>query len=179
MEVLKPISELTAPDERNLYFVVTDSSGYSRKLSLQDIHDVVSEITLHDGVPDPVRSHFSQAQNLAVYSWFHYPFNVTSQLLAFISVEFALKHRFDSRDRFKNLIARAVREGLIHDTGFAIATNRDEALEPYVNTLIKVMPDLRNRVAHGSSMLHNSSLSSLRICADFINQLFPLVQSVG
>lgn len=179
MEALKPLSELTDPDERNLYFVVTDRSGSARTLSLQGIHDVVSEIVLHDGVPEPVRSHFSQAQNLAVFSWFHYPFNVTSQLLAFVSVEFALRYRFECKDRFKNLIARAVREGLIKDSGFAVATQRDEALESYVETLVEVMPDLRNRVAHGSNMLHNNSLSSLRICADFINQLFPRVRSVG
>jgi hypothetical protein len=178
MEVLKPLSEVTEPDERNLYFVVTDRAEYARKLSLADIHEVVSEIQLHGGVPEKVRSHFSQAQNLAVYSWFYYPFNVTSQLLSFISVEFALKERFGSRDGFKNLIERAVKEGLIHDHGFAITWDRDPALEPYVQTLIKVMPHLRNTVAHGSSMLHNSSLSSLRICSDFINQLFP-VQSVA
>jgi hypothetical protein len=179
MEVLKPLSELTDPDQRNLYFVVTDSSSAARRLSLQEIHGIASSVTLHEGVPEAVRSHFSQAQNLAVYSWFHYPFNVTSQLLAFISVEFALRHRFKSDDSFKNLIARAVNEGLIRGSGFAITANRDEALEPYVETLVKVMPTLRNKVAHGSSMLHNNSLSSLRICAEFINQLFPLVHGVA
>ncbi|MFW5454618.1 hypothetical protein [Thioalkalivibrio sulfidiphilus] len=39
-------------------------------------------------------------------------------------------------------------------------------------TLIDVMPSLRNELAHGSPMLHNNALASLRICADFINQLF-------
>jgi hypothetical protein len=173
METLKPLSEVTEPDARNLYFVVTELSGAARRLSLKDIHDIVSGITLHPGVPEAIRSHFSQAQNLSIYSWFHYPFNVTSQFLAFVSVEFALKHRLQSRASFKTLIRTAVESGLIKDHGFTIAAHREQATEPYVQTLIEVMPSLRNQLAHGTNMLHNNSISSLRICADFINQLFP------
>ena len=172
MESLKPLAELTVPDERNLYFVVTEGSAGARRLCQEDIYAVVSEIALHAGVPESIRSHFSQAQNLAVYSWFHYPFHVTAQLLAFISVEFALKHRLNSQAPFKRLITTAVEKGLIKDHGFAIAAHRENATEPYVQTLIEVMPWLRNRLAHGASMLHNNSVSSLRICADFINQLY-------
>ncbi|HDR9757512.1 TPA: hypothetical protein ACK3Q6_005420 [Burkholderia cepacia] len=173
MEELKTFENITTPDVRNTYFVIGDGKGYARKLSLSDIHEVVSRIVLNESVPTEIRSHFSQAQNLAVYSWFHYPFNVTAQFLGFISVEYALKIRLKSKGNFKNLIEMAVRQKLISDAGFAIAALRESADKPYVETLVDVMPKLRNRLAHGSDMLHNSSLSSLRICADFINQLFP------
>lgn len=172
MESLKQLSELTEPDIRNLYFVVTDEASWARRLTLEDIHKEVSAIVLSESVPADIRSHFAQAQNLATYSWFHYPFNVTAQFMGFISVELALKQRFGKRDSFKNLIRKAVEGGLIQDEGFAISRHREVSSRRYVETLIEVMPDLRNELAHGSSMLHNNSVASLRICADFINQLF-------
>lgn len=172
MESLKPLQEITEPDVRNTYFVVRDTSALARKLTLSDIHEVASEIVLLEVVPEHIRSHFAQAQNLAVYSWFHYPFNVTAQFMAFVSVEFALKHRFKSKASFKHLIRRAVDEQLVRDEGFSIARHRVASETKYVETLVEVMPKLRNALAHGSSMLHNNSLSSLRICAEFINQLY-------
>jgi len=66
MESLKPLSDVTEPDIRNTYFVVTDSTALARKLTLADIHNIVSKITLNDAVPEEIRSHFAQAQNLAV-----------------------------------------------------------------------------------------------------------------
>lgn len=173
MEELKPFEEINTPDVRNTYFVVGDGKSYVRKLSLSDIHEAVSRITLNESVPVAIRSHFSQAQNLAVYSWFHYPFNVTAQFFGFVSVEYALKIRLNNKGSFKKLIEMAVKQKLISDSGFAIASLREAADKSYVETLVDVMPKLRNRLAHGSDMLHNNSLSSLRICADFINQLFP------
>jgi hypothetical protein len=172
MESLKPLQEITEPDVRNTYFVVTEASAKARKLTLADIHEVAHEIVLRETVPEDIRSHFAQAQNLAVYSWFYYPFNVTAQFMAFVSVEYALKQRLKSKGTFKHLIRKAVDEGLIRDEGFAIARHRKNSETKYVETLVEVMPALRNDLAHGSSMLHNNSLSSLRICADFINQLF-------
>ena len=174
MEELKPLSEITAPDVRNTYFVVRDG-----KLSLEAIHQAVHAITLSEYVPEDIRTHFSQAQNLAVYSWFHYPFNVTAQFMGFVTVEFALKKRLESKANFKDLIVMAAKRGLIKDEGFAIANLRESAEKSYVETLSETMPSLRNRIAHGSNMLHNNSISSLQICADFINQLYPKVQGAA
>lgn len=172
MESLKPLPEVTEPDVRNTYFVVTDAAAQIRKLALSDLHEVANDIVLYEDVPEHIRSHFAQAQNLAVYSWFYYPFNVTAQFMAFVSVEFALRHRLNSKATFKHLIRKAVDEGLVKDEGFAIAKHRSPSEPKYVETLVEVMPALRNTLAHGSSMLHNNSLSSLRICAEFINQLY-------
>lgn len=54
-----------------------------------------------------------------------------------------------------------------------VAQGRNYETEPpYVEVLIETMPSLRNDLAHGSPILHNQALSSIQICADFINQLF-------
>lgn len=172
MEELKKFHEIQKPDERNLYFAVMDGKSVARRLSLEDIHEHVSSITLHEGVPENIRSHFAQAQNLAVYSWFHYQFNVTAQLMGFVSVEFALKQKSGSKAKFKHLIEKAISEGWIADDGFAITKLRENPEGSYVEVLANVMPKLRNDLAHGTNMLHNNALSSLRICAEFINQLF-------
>lgn len=172
MEQLKPFDEIKEPDDRNLYFAVVDGKGVARRLTLEDVHAHVASIVLHDGVPEEVRSHFAQAQNLALYSWFHYQFNVTAQLMGFISVEFALKRRTNSKASFKRLIEQAVANGWITDDGFAIAKLRENPTGNYVDVLFEVMPKLRNDLAHGAHVLHNNAISSLRICAEFINQLF-------
>lgn len=173
METLKELEDVTQPDERNLYFVAQDSHGEASRLSLDHIHSVVDAIQLNENVPEKIRSHFSQAQNLAVYSWFHYPFNVTSQFMGFVSVEFALKEKTGKKANFKALIKEAVDNGWIKDEGFTIARLREGPQDRrYVETLVEVMPKLRNDLAHGSNMLHNNCLSSLRICAEFINQLY-------
>ncbi len=173
METLKDRHQLELPDQRNLYFVVCESGGKARRLSLDDIYSEVSRIQLHDGVPECIRSHFAQAQNLAVYSWHYYPFNVTAQFMGFVSVEFALRKKTGKKSNFQNLIREAVEKGWIADEGFTMARHREGTLEKsYVETLIEVIPTLRNELAHGSGMLHNNSLSSLLICAEFINQLF-------
>ena len=173
METLKDRHQLELPDQRNFYLVVGESGGKARRLSLDDIHSEVSRIQLHDGVPECIRSHFAQAQNLAVYSWYYYPFNVTSQFMGFVSVEFALKQKTDKKANFKNLIQEAVEKGWIVDEGFTIARHREGTFEKsYVETLIEAMPKLRNDLAHGSEMLHNNCVASLLICAEFINQLF-------
>lgn len=172
MESLKELEEIAEPDERNLYFLVTESGGHARRLTLKDIHEHVASIQLDPGVPDNIKSHFAQAQNLAVYSWYYYPFNVTSQFLGFVSVEYALQIKSGKDASLKELIRLAVKEGWVKDSGFSIAKLREKNEKSYVETLAEVMPHLRNTLAHGSNMLHNNALSSLRICAEFINQLF-------
>ena len=173
MNDLSPITDITKPDERNLYFVVTDAGGKARKLSLKDIYAEVSRIQLHEGVPAHIIEHFSQARYLSVYSWFHYPFNVTSQFMGFVSVEYALKTKSGTKKHFRALIREAVDKKWISDSGFTIAKHREGNHDKsYVETLVEVMPNLRNSLAHGSNMLHNNSISSLLICAEFINQLF-------
>lgn len=175
METLKPLDQITQPDERNLFFVVRDRQGNQRPQEIADLHRAASSIVLNPSVPESVRSHFAQALNLSVYSWFHYQFHVTADFMSMVTVEFALRERLkpDGHAPFKKLVARAVREGLIKDEGFAVARGKPAGSTSYVETLVEVLPDLRNGHAHGTFMLHNGAFTSLRIAADFINQLFP------
>lgn len=175
MESLKLLDEITLPDSRNLAFALVDHHGNQRPIDLEYRHRVASAITLNSSVPEAIRDHFAQALNLHVYSWFHYQFHVTSEFMSMVTVEYALREKFkpESRVTFKQLIERAVREGLIQDEGFAIARGEPVSDKRYVEMLVNVLPGIRNDYAHGTYMLHNQSITSLQIAADFINQLFP------
>lgn len=175
MEGLKPLNEITHPDWRNTRFAVIDRHGNQRPMTVEDRHKAATAITLNASVPEPVREHFAQALNLSVYAWFHYQFHITSEFMSMVTIEYALREKLkpEGHPPFKKLVARAVREGLIRDEGFAVARGKPVGEKTYVETLVEVLPDLRNGHAHGTFMLHNQSLSSLQIAADFINQLFP------
>ena len=189
METLKPLAELCAPDERQSSFSVRDSvtPGF-RPIKIDDIYDRAASIKLHAGVPEQIRSHFAASQNLLAFSWYYYPFNVTAQFLAYVSVESALKARYPGgkRPSFRGLVRRAVRQGLVKDSGFSHIQEAEERastmeqawyqqqqqVTPYVEVLIETMPSLRNSLAHGEYMLHMHGATHVRICAEFINQLF-------
>lgn len=47
----------------------------------------------------------------------------------------------------------------------------------YLSDLVKSLPELRNIHAHGSSMLHMHSLSTMKIVSEAINQLYPIVDT--
>lgn len=194
MESFKPFSEVTKSDVRQKAFVILDEQTSSmRPFTLEDLHRAAETILLHEGVPEAIRNHFETARNLIVYSWFFYPFNVTAELAAYTTVEFALRTKFNDRKTpFKSLLQQAVDGGLIKDQGFSVPVRkattireRNEALpaefhipEPtllrdYSDTLTKTIPFLRNQLAHGTTMLHNHGASTVRMCAELINQLFP------
>lgn len=186
MESIKPLSEVTQPDDRQLNFVnFNRATGEITPRTLDDIYLGAAEISLSENVPESIRSHFSAAQNLLVYSWFHYPFNVTAQFMAFVTVELALKERLKPNPRtvFKDLISMAVARGLIKEEGFSHRRGPEKKVmlgvefhipedSDYCQSLAEVMPYLRNELAHGSNMLHPNGLSGVRICAEFIEQLF-------
>jgi hypothetical protein len=190
MEELKPLAALTEPDERQRFFVMANqSTGMSRPLEIADIYDRAFDAALHAGVPEDVRSHFSTAQNLLAYSWFCYPFNVVAELHGYISVEFALRKRFPNlpKANFKDLLERAVSEGLLKANGFTYGLagerqhyppNMEPPAEPsmvhdYVAAVADAMRKLRNSLAHGSTTLHMKGGTVLLVCSEIINQLFP------
>ena len=171
MEELKPLSALTSPDVRQPSFSVFDRElRIFRPFTLDDLYTRVSQIELHAGVPEAVRSHFATALNLVAYSWYFYPFNVTAQFMGYVSVESALRARYPGKQAasFKRLVERAVREGLVEDRGFSHYREpeldqlppelRSLMVEPppnaYAEALIESLPHLRNSLAHGTSMLH-------------------------
>ncbi len=190
MEELKPLEALTAPDERQRFFAVVDhSAGTHRPLEASDVYERAAQANLHSGVPEAIRSHFATAQNLVAYSWFCYPFNVAAELHGYISVEFALRTRFPAlpKANFKDLLDKAVSEGLLTSEGFTYGRLTDRqpyppnmhvpgtvpALQDYVDAVAEAMRKLRNSLAHGSSMLHMKGGTVLLVCSEIINQLFP------
>jgi len=133
MEELKKLEEILEPDERQKHFAVINwETGEHRPLTIEDIHQSAASIKLHDGVPEEIRSHFATAQNLLVYSWFFYPFNVTAEFLAFVTLEHALRKRFNPKKQtsFRDLVRRAVREGLVRDEGFSHIQDKAEPDSP-------------------------------------------------
>ena len=175
MEHFTELDQIKNPDERNLFFVlVNEETGESRGISLEDIHYSVSQIELVEAVPDSIRSQFNIAKNLAVYSWFSYPFHQISEMKAFSSVEDALKCVLGKHKHgFKGLLKKAVCLGLLRDGGFShIPKPENPASNEYSQTLPEIMPRLRNNLAHGSTTLQPGSITNLRICSEVINQLY-------
>ena len=77
-------------------------------------------------------------------------------------------------------ISRSHKERLAQDReiftqlGSEIAMTEDELdAQRYCKILQETIPALRNGLAHGSGMIHPGGFSTLRICRDLINQLFP------
>lgn len=195
MESLKKYEEISQKDPRQDFFCIINlADGTTRKRTLEDFYNRAEKIRLHDGVREEIRSHFETARNL-IYSWFYYPFNVTAELCAYTSVEYALKIKngnSPSKVSFKNLLQKAVDQKWICDEGFLHVKRRREnmraylkslppefrapqspMLDEYCRNLTKSLPFLRNELAHGSSMLHEHGAMTVQICADLINQLFP------
>jgi hypothetical protein len=195
MESLKKFEEIGQPDIRQRAFVQFDmEQGGMRPLILKDFFDEAESVQLHEGVPENIRDHFQTARNLIIYSWFYYPFNVTAQLCAYTSVEFALRIRAGNskaRPSFAGLLKQAVEKGWIRDEGFSHIKSRYESLkayneglpaefhlaqspltQEYCKVMCRTLPSLRNTLAHGSTFLHHGGSGVVRICGDLINQLF-------
>ena len=176
MEKFKTYKEITKTDNRNLVFVKIDAeTGEKQNIKSKDIYDFVASITLNDDIPDEVLSQFNVAKNLVVYSWFSYPFHQIAEMKAYSTLEMALKIKFGQKGNgLKRLLEKAVSSGLIKDKEFSHISHivEDKKTNKYAKILPETISILRNKLAHGSNMLHPNSASTLRICADIINQLF-------
>jgi hypothetical protein len=163
-ERLKKFNEIREPDVRWAYFKCRPKGEeHYRPTELRDLSNAAAAVTLNSAVPDAVRDQFVMAQHLYVYSWFCYPMNMPASLWASICVEMALRLKFeDEKTSLSKLFRRAVATGLLSEGD----GNRCDAVR-----------ELRNIVAHGSSMLHNDGLMFLTFSAKIINQLFPEISS--
>jgi hypothetical protein len=163
MEELKKLEEITLPDSRNTHYVLINrQTGQQRKYRLEDLH---------------VRSQFNVARNISLYSWFCYPFHNIADMKTFSTLEMALRVKLkkqNTRTSLFHLIGISVKQGLIKDKHFSHIRAKLTNLEStcYVESLPKLISSLRNNWAHGSTMLYDASAMNLRICADFINQIF-------
>jgi len=85
-----------------------------------------------------------------------------------------LKVKADSTKRLmlKKLLLMAIENEWISDPGFRHLENPSDSNE-WCKSIYDDLPDLRNNQAHGLTFLVGDCLHHVRICADFINQLFP------
>jgi hypothetical protein len=161
----------------------------ARPQTLRDTHARAASVSLHDGVPDDIRSHFAMAQNLLVYSWFNYPFNVAAELHGYLTVDYALRVRSLEPDKanFSARLNRAVAEGILTGDGFTYGRASEsvayppevevqppaEEVKDYVRDVAAAMRMLRNSLAHGSNTLRPKGYRALLVCSEIVNQLFP------
>lgn len=169
MEDLKELGELTEIDERHL--LIGQLTG--KVPNLKKRHKLISEISLHAGVPEEIRSQFNVARNMALYQYFYYALAPEVQLKTYTIIEMALRTRANliGRKSFRKLVETAVMQGWIKDAGFRHIKDPKPG-DPYCHTLMDVLPDLRNESAHGSTNLTPDNIGHLEKCADLVNQLF-------
>lgn len=175
MEELKKLNEINQSDIRHIVLFRT----------LENAHRFAGSVSLHDGVPEDIRDIFHTAQHLIIYSWHYYPFNIASVLIAATCVEKALKHKFKPKSHeagFRHMIRKSIREGLIKADGFYYYTSPASegavkiSEKEYLDNICKTIPELRDAMAHGDSLLHNKGPQWVMICSDFINQLFQKIE---
>lgn len=141
--------------------------------TLERLHFIVSEIRMHDGVPQAVREQFNIARNMALYTYFMMTLAPEVQFKTFRIIEQALRIRANAsaRDSLKSILDRAETEGWLADSGFRhIASPSLENV--YCIRLFESLRRLRNNFAHGGATLTPDSAIYLSVCADFVNQLF-------
>lgn len=202
---LKPLEKILEPDEREAYL-----SG-----TLEDVHRVLSTITLQDNVPVDVRQLFETAKNICLYSYFVYRFHQVSELVAYSAMEMALRIRYERENpeskpkMLSKLLKHAESQGWLQEERFsyrqeiayqnaemknlfkiiesgALAAGEEIPLEAptdadikaslneldLISGIVNSAAKLRNSLAHGSNTLHPESLTTLRITAEVINQVF-------
>jgi len=159
MEELKKLEKITSPDNRTTFFVIVNrETGQKREYRIEDLYEELNLIELNEAVPEDVRSQFNVARNVCLYSWFCYSFHNVSCLMAYSTIEMALRIRLgkpEHKSSLRTLLNEALAKGLLKD-----------------KLLPEAIADLRNRAAHGSLMNGPWSVQILRLCAETINQLF-------
>src|SRR5579864_1762095 len=122
------------PDPRNEGFIFP--VGTPVTISVQ--YDDVAELDLHGGVPDDIRAQFETTKNLYLYSWFVYRFFPVSQHYSLVTLEFALRNRFEAeiiasgiRKRkhgpgLETLLKHAIVSGHLKNEGFQDWRHRTE-----------------------------------------------------
>lgn len=192
-DLLRTPENICEPDPRQKHFRIRD-----RQMTLEDYYADISEIELHECVPNDVRVHFETAKNLALYSWFVYRFDTVAELQAYASAEFALKEKAKQCNKnkrgFRALLKLAIDEGWIQDSDFPSYRKIEKArseymaqmyetwgidnqqenedLQKYSKIISETLPYLRNTLAHGSPSLYGRARSTLVVCGEIINQLF-------
>tara|TARA_R110001583_G_scaffold191671_2_gene357305 strand:+ start:20 stop:547 length:528 start_codon:yes stop_codon:yes gene_type:complete len=170
MELLKDIDDLTKLDKK--HELLSRVNGYLP--NIEKMHKVISQEKLNAEVPNDIQGQFNVARNMALYTYYLYALAPEVQLKTYTIIEHALRVKANSKKRLmlRNLLELAIKNEWIKDKGFRHLKSTDDSME-WCNSLIKVIPSLRNSQAHGSTLLEPSCFHHIFVCADFLNQLFP------
>lgn len=106
--------ELTETDPRSKFFAIPDpdaDDGY-RRISLEDRHQQVVELSFSDPVPEDVKSSFAVARSIWLYGWFHWPLHTAASLHAYTTLEMALQEACKREGFFKEEIKSEEGPGL-------------------------------------------------------------------
>jgi len=171
MEEFKSFDEINEIDERHQ--LLGRLTG--RTLDLKKLHLHLSTIEMNETVPEEIVGQFNIAKNMALYSYYCYSLAPEVRLKTYTVIEYALKKKIGSKKTIglKKLLKEAVKNNWIVDSGFRHISSPSESNE-YCESLIEVLPSLRNDSAHGTTMLSPDFITHIEICADLVNQLFQL-----
>ena len=108
-------------------------------LTVEYQYSAISELVLHDGVPEDIRVQFETTKNLYLYAWFVYRFYPVAKHHAHTCLEFALRKRFETEmlalgekkrefgPGLKKLLSHAIESGCLKNENFSIWRRRTES----------------------------------------------------
>lgn len=155
--------------------------GHQSEYTLAEHHEAISTLQLTDSVPEHIVVNFEVARNLYLYSFFVYRFGVVACTQALQTLEYALRERTIlegvtiKQAGLSSLLRYAVKNGWLSDRAFTdIGLERGRPRNAYSKRLSKILPGLRNDLAHGTFTLFppHEALKQLRICASIINHMY-------
>jgi hypothetical protein len=201
MEAVKSRDLFFEPDPRSASFAKLDlRTGEGTPMTLDDQYQVTEHFRVHDGVPEDVRGYMATIVTLWLYGWLHYPFYTLTEFLSATAIEMALRHRFPKAGKdyrgLHALLRQARAAGFLQDESFpSLQHQRENEAQmgagigdfsgapteelpqiPYAERLIEFLPRIRNEFAHPKMhtiMFPGSSVDSLILAAEIINQLWP------
>lgn len=106
---MKDLAEIASADDRSRFFAA----------SIDEVYDLISQVRLSSSTPEVVKSLFETAKDLSLYAWHVYEFHAVADLVAFQSLELAVRLRAEQEGisewnkTFSELISRGVELGWI------------------------------------------------------------------
>lgn len=179
--MLKPVDSLLEPDPRyDVMRLYDPTTGDTTPMAIGDMHRLVAPIELGEQVPAEVSQQFDLARVAFVYSWFTYDLATLAEQQGYATLEMALRRRAEAeavlpkRPGLAALLKLAAKHGWLRPEEFEMpAPGSPDRL-----SLLELLPQLRNELAHGSTNLNPyGSLDMLRVCALIINKLFEAKSS--
>lgn len=169
MEEFIRFEEINFPDERHA--LIDQITG--TRLTLESLYEALEKIKLIEEVPLEIKSQFNVTKNLAIYTWHSYSLDPIVQLKTYILIEHALKVKFGKYTwPLPKMIKKAINRGWLKDSGFSHVVEDPSDPAKYVREMIEILPALRNMAAHGSDDLHQKAVGHIKICSEWINQIF-------